>query len=154
MRFKVKVKLPTGDEKVEFNNAPNEKKLRELYSMMGYTVVEIMGQEQEKDMFDGLDAETMAKINKMNGKIPNMGTMDAVPAVSVPAPKTEPSYKEYTDNGVNYRVELSVGKLQKQDWVQLDRDELKDISIEEGGKMISAYTKKMKLYRLEWVNLG
>jgi len=152
MRFKVKVKLPTGDEKVEFNNAPDEKKLRELYSMMGYTVVEIMGKEQEKGMFDGLDAETMAKINQMNGKIPNMGTMDAYQPPTTP--KTEPSYKEYTDNGVNYRVELSVGKLQKQDWVQLDKDELKDISIEEDGKMISAYAKKMKLYRLQWVDLG
>ncbi len=151
MRFQVKVILPTGAEKIEFNNAPDESKLRELYSMMGYTVVEIMGKEQEKGMFEGLDADTMAKINNMKGGVPNMGNVGVAPT---PSPKAEPSYKEYTDNGVNYRVELTSGKLQKQDWVKLNTDELKDISIEDGGKMISAYTKKLKLHRLKWVDLG
>ena len=151
MKFKVKVKLPSGAETIEESTAPDEKKLRELYNMMDYTVVEILGSEKEKSMFDGLDADTMAKINGMKGGVPNMGNI-GVP-ISAPTPK-ESSYKEYTDNGVNYRVELDSGKLQKQDWVQLDKDELKDISIEEGGKMVSAYTKKLKLFRLEWVDLG
>lgn len=150
MRFQVKVILPSGAEKIEFNNAPDESKLRELYDMMGYTVVEIMGKEQEKGMFDGLDAATMAKINSMKGGVPNMGNM----GVETRTAPTEPIYKKYTDNGVNYRVEVNSGKLQKQDWVKLDSDELKDISIEDGGKMISAYTKKLKLHRLKWVDLG
>ena len=73
MKFKVKVITPTGVEKIEENNAPSESKLKELYTMMGYTFVEILGKEEEKGMFDGLDEETLAKIREMKGGVPNMG---------------------------------------------------------------------------------
>ncbi len=151
MRFKVKVITPTGSESIESNNAQDENKLRELYEMMGYTLVEVLEKEEEKTMFDELDPATMAQINNMKGGVPNMGNI-GIPA---PEPKSSKStYKEYTDNGVNYRVELDSGKLQKQDWVKLDSDELKDISIEDGNKMVSAYSKKLKLFRLKWIDLG
>ncbi len=151
MRFKVKVVTPQGKEHVEYNNAVDKNKLKGLYDMMGYELLEILETEKETSMFEGLDAETMAKIKNMGGGVQNMGAMTAP---QQPTQPQQPQYKEYTDNNINYRVELNSGVLQKQDWVKLNTDELKDISIEDDNKMVSAYTKKMKLYRLKWVDLG
>lgn len=148
MRFKVKVITPQGKEHVEYNNAVDKNKLKALYDMMGYTLLEILETEKETSMFEGLDTETLNKIKSMSGGVTNMG------AVALQPPPQQPQYKEYTDNNINYRVELTSGVLQKQDWVKLNNDELKNISIEDDNKMISAYTKKIKLYRLEWVDLG
>jgi len=152
MRFKVKVVTPQGKEHIEYNNAVDKNKLQGLYDMMGYQLIEILETEKETSMFEGLDPETMAKIQNMGGGgVPNMGAI-AIP--QQPQQPQQPKYKEYTDNNINYRVELNSGVLQKQDWVKLNNDELKDISIEDDNKMVSAYTKKMKLYRLKWVDLG
>lgn len=151
MRFKVKVLTPQGKEHIEYNNAVDKNKLKGLYDMMGYELLEILETEKETSMFEGLDAETMAKIKNMSGGVQNMG---AITAPQQPTQPQELKYKEYTDNNINYRVELNSGVLQKQDWVKLNTDELKDISIEDDNKMVSAYTKKMKLYRLKWVDLG
>lgn len=151
MRFKVKVLTPQGKEHIEYNNAVDKNKLKGLYDMMGYELLEILETEKETSMFEGLDAETMAKIKNMGGGVQNMG---AITAPQQPTQPQELKYKEYTDNNINYRVELNSGVLQKQDWVKLNTDELKDISIEDDNKMVSAYTKKMKLYRLKWVDLG
>ena len=149
MRFKVKVITPQGKEHVEYNNAVDKNKLKALYDMMGYTLLEILETEKETSMFEGLDTETLNKIKSMSGGVTNMGAVAVQPQQS-----QQPQYKEYTDNNINYRVEVTSGILQKQDWVKLNNDELKDISIEDDNKMVSAYTKKLKLYRLMWVDLG
>lgn len=149
MRFKVKVITPQGKEHVEYNNAVDKNKLKALYDMMGYTLLEILETEKETSMFEGLDTETLNKIKSMSGGVTNMGAVAVQPQQS-----QQPQYKEYTDNNINYRVEVTSGILQKQDWVKLNNDELKDISLEDDNKMVSAYTKKLKLYRLMWVDLG
>ena len=149
MRFKVKVITPQGKEHVEYNNAVDKNKLKALYDMMGYTLLEILETEKETSMFEGLDTETLNKIKSMSGGVTNMGAVAVQPQQS-----QQPQYKEYTDNNINYRVEVTSGILQKQDWVKLNNDELKNISIEDDNKMVSAYTKKLKLYRLMWVDLG
>jgi hypothetical protein len=156
MKFKCKIITPNGKENIEEMTAQNEQKLRELYQMMGYQLVEIMEKSEAQNFLADLDPETLAKINGANG-VPNMGggASKHVPSIPSPtAPPPPPKYKEYSDNGINYRVELNSGKLQKQDWVKLDSDELKDISIDDNGKMVTAYSKKLKLYRLKWVDLG
>lgn len=150
MRFKVKVATDTGAQKIEINNAPNEQELKKIYSMMGYSVIEILSVEKEIRLIDELSPEQMAKLKATSG-VPNMGGGKV--QMPSPTPPT-PEYRGYTDNGINYRVELNSGVLQKQDWVKLCTDSLKEIAIEEDGKMYSAHSKKLKLFKLEWVDLG
>ena len=149
MRFKVKVITPQGKEHVEYNNAVDKNKLKALYDMMGYTLLEILETEKETSMFEGLDTETLNKIKSMSGGVTNMGAVAVQPQQS-----QQPQYKEYTDNNINYRVEVTSGILQKQDWVKLNNDELKDISIEDDNIMVSAYPKKLKVHRLMLVDYG
>ena len=153
MRFKVKVVTDSGKEKIEFNNAVNEKELRKIYKMMGYTITDILDAVKESKLVDELSPEQLAKLRGAGGGVPNMGG-GVRPSPVLPVEPPAPEYKEYTDNGVKYRVESHSAKMQKQDWVKLDNNFLKELAIEADGKMSTAYAEKIKLYKLEWVDLG
>jgi hypothetical protein len=156
MKFKCKVITPNGQEHIEEMTAPTKDKLRELYIMMGYQLVEIMGEVEQKNFLDDMEPELLAKLSQVNGgAVPNMGGgVTATPQPRLAGPAPVPEYKEYSDNGVDYRVETTSGKLQKHDWVKLSPNDLKNISLEHGGKMVTAYSQKLKLYRLEWIDVG
>ncbi len=150
MKFTFIVRDQLGKEKKEEGNAQSETKLRELYRMMGYEVVEIIKAEKQSGMLDGIDPATLAALGTKGGAVPNMGNLNAPPPVPQ---KREPRYKEYEDGGIKYRVELNTGTLQKQGWVKMSADDLKAMAIEQEGKIQNAHSLKLKLFRLEWVDL-
>lgn len=159
MRFKYKVLTQTGDTKTDTMTANSEPELKKLLGMMGQELIEVLEREKPPSLVDGLSPEQQAKLMAASaGGVPNMGsvTTGAIPETPIAqAQATAPKkYKEYTDNGVLYRVELNSGKLQKKSWVKLSRDELKEVAIEDGGELKTAHAKKLTLYKLEWMDLG
>ena len=152
MKFKYKVMTQTGDTKVDSMTASSEGELKRLLSMMGQELVEVLEREKQQSLVEGLSPEQQAKLLGAGG-VPNMGEKTAI-SILADQPKSVSQYKEYTDNGIQYRVELNTGKLQKRDWIKMAKDDLKDIAIEDNGVLSTAYAKKLTLYRLEWMDLG
>jgi len=154
MKYHCKVKTPTGDVREEAMTAGSREDLNKVLGMVGYELLEVLREEAPVSLVEGLSPDQKAKLAAAGSSVPNMGGGVSGVMPSQQLPPKPPQYKEYTDNGIQYRVELNTGVLQKKSWVKMSKDDMKYIAVEDKGNLVTAHAKKLTLYRLEWKELG
>jgi len=149
--YEVKVKSGSGKITTERNHATDELELRRLYETLpDQEILEL------KLIGNPIDDE-LARLTQNN---PALAAQIAQPTAAVhqmqvqPAPPPVPQYEYFEDGETQLRFNKTKGQLEKQAWVKVEGDDLKNYAlIPEAEAEIKPLTElpKVTLMKLDWI---